>query len=129
MKNNKIGERTIYEMWIKPVLGCNDEIDLDDGTVSTNYSGRPVGNSPEFVPLDNSLNNDKHQAAKAQVSATRFLPKEDPKRFSFATPELITHAYGRVHCPSYDNNSAIPTQSRIEKDIDKVFFFTYRNGS
>ena len=70
MKNNKIGEKKIYEMWIKPVLGCNDEIELDDGSSPTNYAGRPVGNSPEFMPLDNSLNNDIHQAVQAQVSAT-----------------------------------------------------------
>ena len=122
MKKNKIGERRIYDMWIIPVLGCNDEIRMDDGSTNTNYTGRPVGNSPEFMPLDNSLNNDIHQAAKAQVSATRFLPKDDPKRFSFATPETIKHAYGRIHCPRYDPRSAIPTNDRIAQDINKVFF-------
>ena len=74
------------------------------------------------MPLDNSLNQDIHCAAKAQVSATRFLPKDHPKRFSLATPETITHVYGSCHCPRYDRNSAIPTQDRIAQDINKVFF-------
>ena len=122
MKNNKIGERQIYDLWIKPVLDCNNEIVLRDGTVNKNYAGRPVGNSPEFMPLDNSLNQDIHCAARAQVSATRFLPKDHPQRFSMATPQTITHVYGSCHCPRYDRNSAIPTDDRIAQDINKVFF-------
>ena len=109
-------------MWITPVFGCNDEIVLSDGSINTNYAGRPVGNSPEFMPLDNSLNQDIHCAVRSQVSATRSLPKDDPRRFSFATPESIKHAYGRCHCPRYDPNSAVPTPERIEMDINKVLF-------
>ena len=35
--------------WLLPLNG------LQDGT---HYAGLPVGNSPEFMPLDNSLNRD-----------------------------------------------------------------------
>ena len=35
--------------WLFPLNG------LQDGTP---YAGRPLGNSPEFMPLDNSLNRD-----------------------------------------------------------------------
>ena len=35
--------------WLLPLNG------LQDGTP---YAGRPVGNSPDFMPLDNSLNRD-----------------------------------------------------------------------
>ena len=35
--------------WMIPLNGLQD---------STPYAGRPVGNSPDFMPLDNSLNRD-----------------------------------------------------------------------
>ena len=42
-------EKNYYHRWLLPMIG------LQDGTP---YAGRPVGNSPEFMPLDNSLNRD-----------------------------------------------------------------------
>ena len=40
-------EKNYYHSWLLPMNG------LQDGTP---YAGRPVGNIPEFMPLDNSLN-------------------------------------------------------------------------
>ena len=42
-------EKNYFHRWLMPMNG------LQDGTP---YSGRPVGNSPEFMPLDNNLNRD-----------------------------------------------------------------------
>ena len=42
-------EKNYYHRWLLPMNG------LQDGTP---YAGRPVGNSPEFMPLDDSLNMD-----------------------------------------------------------------------
>ena len=42
-------EKNYSHRWLLPMNG------LQDGTP---YAGRPVGNSPEFMPLDNSLNRD-----------------------------------------------------------------------
>ena len=42
-------EKNYYHRWFLPMNGLQDW---------TPYSGRPVGNSPEFMPLDNSLNRD-----------------------------------------------------------------------
>ena len=42
-------EKNYYHRWLLPMNG------LQDGTP---YAGRLVGNSPEFMPLDNSLNRD-----------------------------------------------------------------------
>ena len=42
-------EKNYYHRLLLPMNG------LQDGTP---YAGRPVGNSPEFMPLDNSLNRD-----------------------------------------------------------------------
>ena len=44
MKDNKF-----FHRWLLPMNGLQDR---------TPYAGRPVGNSPEFKPLDNSLNRD-----------------------------------------------------------------------
>ena len=40
-------EKNYYHSWLLPMNGLQDR---------TPYAGRPVGNSPEFMPLDNSLN-------------------------------------------------------------------------
>ena len=87
------------------------------------YAGRPPGNSPEFMPLDTTLNQDIHMNVRTQVSATHFLPKDHKNKFSLATLKTIERAYGRVHCPNYgDKHSAIPTSKQIVQDINKVFF-------
>ena len=110
-------------MGLKPDLGCNNEIKLNNGKTSKIYAGRPPGNLPEFMPLDTTLNQDIHEAVNTQVTATHFLPKNHPLKFYLATPASIEHAYGRVHCPNYQTkNSAIPTNRRIKQDINKVFF-------
>ena len=121
MKNNRHDGRSIYDMWIKPVLGCNDEITVSDGTKITRYAGRPVGNQPELQPLDNSLNNDVKVAVQTQEASTYFLPQGHLKKFTMATREDIVSAVGRVHCPTYPG-SAIPTCRRIKQDIYKVIF-------
>ena len=40
-------EVDIYKRWLLPKNNLNG---------GTTYSGRPVGNPPEFMPLDNALN-------------------------------------------------------------------------
>ena len=81
----------ILKRWIRPELGCNDEIVIcdDEGNtkVNTRYSGRPVGNCMELMPLDNSLFRDTRTAADLHVSLTCMLPRHDPRRFSKATPK------------------------------------------
>ena len=52
-------EKGILKRWIHPVLGLNDLIIVKDGNgneeSSKNYVGRPLGDCPEAMPLDNSL--------------------------------------------------------------------------
>ena len=123
MSKNYHEGRKLLDMWIRPVLGCNDIITLPNGKTTTNYAGRPPGNSPEFMPLDTTLNEDIHSAVRMQVSATYFLPNDRPLKFSLATPATIEDAYGRVHCPNYGRKlSQIPSSTRITQDINKVFF-------
>ena len=42
-------DNTYFHRWFLPMNGFQDR---------TPYAGRPVGNNPEFMPLDNSLNID-----------------------------------------------------------------------
>ena len=63
----------IYDRWIKPELGLNDEIWAEKkGKLARNtrYSGRPVGNSPELNPLDNSCFRDFRLNLSLNVAAT-----------------------------------------------------------
>ena len=48
-KINWMKEKGYLHCWLLPLNGLRD---------GTPYSGRPVGNSPEFMPLDNILNRD-----------------------------------------------------------------------
>ena len=52
---NGMKQKGYLHRWFLPLNG------LQDGTP---YAGRPVGNSPEFMPLDNSLNRDILQSLR-----------------------------------------------------------------
>lgn len=115
MKATKVPgeEATIYDRWIKPEYGLNDEI-------GACWSGRPVGNSPELMPLDNSLNQDLHESVRKHVSMSliiRKLDASDPRLFSMATSKLTALAYQRIFHPV---TGVSPRPTRIVQDINKV---------
>ena len=45
----RMKEKNCFHRWFLPMNGLQ---------YGTPYDGRPVGNSPEFMPLDNSLDRD-----------------------------------------------------------------------
>ena len=57
-------EKNYYHRWLLPMNG------LQDGTP---YSGRPVGNSPEFMPLDNILNREILRCLRFLYVLSRFV--------------------------------------------------------
>jgi hypothetical protein len=70
-------EQGHYEPWVLPELGLHSaDPDLKQ------YHGRPVGNSPENMPWDTSLNKDLHDAIKYHVAATADFKKADPRKFT-----------------------------------------------
>ena len=84
-------EKGYLKHWVLPEQGLN---------AGTRFEGRPVGNSPEMMPLDCSLNNDTHEDVRKHIGLTRNLPKNDPRKFSLATPKQGMRAYKRVwNCP------------------------------
>ena len=89
-------EKGIYEHWILPEIGCNDLL----GENKSCYAKRPVGNSPELMCLDMSLNKDVRECLRMHVSITQHLEKADPYRFSMSTPKEISRAISRLVHPS-----------------------------
>lgn len=79
------------------------------------YAGRPVGNSPELMPLDNSLNQDIHESVKTHVAATFHLSPDNEEKFSLSTPAQVIRAYERAWLGA-------PTSERIKQDVEKMLF-------
>ena len=50
--------------WLLPLNGLHD---------GTPYAVRPVGNSPEFMPLDNSLNRDILHSLRMHSVSSRYI--------------------------------------------------------
>ena len=78
-------EKNCFHRWLLPMNG------LQDGTP---YDVRPVGNSPEFMPLDNSLNRDILHSLRFHCVLSRFVidgegtdEEESNMRFSFSKPK------------------------------------------
>lgn len=133
MKEQVIGERSYYDIWILPQFGLNKRNDVIDGL--SRYDGRPVGNSPEFMPWDNSLNKDIDDDVLLHVCLTDDLKKgpdgKYPKeRYSLETPKLGAEAYRRRVDPALLPLGS-PLPSRIVHDIKKAldaFKVVYDNG-
>jgi len=98
-------ENHIYIRWILPELGLNAE--------RKHFANAPVGNSPEFMPLDNSLNKDIHDGVDRHVLYTSHLEEDDPRKFSMTTPARGAAAYKRVL-------EGVPPSSRIVQDVNKA---------
>ena len=111
----------IYAKWIKPELGCNNEIFANNKhgvlTRNTRYSGRPVGNSPELNPLDNSLLCYFRLNLLLNVATTWQLDKDDERKFSLGKPQDICNAVERLWDPIKGTS---PTPSKILQDAKRI---------
>ncbi|NCF93533.1 MAG: hypothetical protein GWQ05_21640 [Verrucomicrobiaceae bacterium] len=109
-----MAEKGHLRYWILPELGLNDDVG--------NFGGRPVGASPEFMPLDASLNKDIHESVSRHCILSRFamrkLNEDDPRRFRMTSPTEAENAYKRVLDPE---NGVAPSSKRIIEDIDGVW--------
>lgn len=96
--------------WVLPELGLNN---------GTTYAGRPVGNSPEMMPWDCSLNKDVDDVFLQHVAWTSNLSETDPKKFSKSTPGRQDHGYLRLLDPIHGPTGGVPTSKRIIQDVEK----------
>ena len=60
--------------------------ELNAGTI---YTGRPVGNSPEFIPQDNILNAEVKWLHYYHCVVTNKFDDKDTRKLSMETPKLI----------------------------------------
>ena len=100
------------------------QLGLNNGTC---FAFRPVGNWPEWMPLDNSLNNDIQSSLSLHCAITAHLPDDDPRKFSFLTPSTIVSGIRRI----YENDGGnVPSSRRILQDCRKAlnaFQVVYEN--
>ena len=97
---------------------------------------RLVGNSPEFMPLYNSLNRDIWHSLRFHCVLSRFLldgegtdEEERNMCFSFSTPKEITRGLKHI----WESKMGTPSSARIIQDVDmalKALEIVYRaNGA
>jgi hypothetical protein len=112
---SKVGPNGVsyYDRWLLPKLGLNE---------GTNFDGRPVGNHPEHMPWDCSLNKDVDDCVAYHVTITADKDfKDDPRRFVLDTPSRIDFAYLRVMEPTLGPNAGAPLGKRIVQDFAKCY--------
>ena len=86
-KINRMKQKGYLNRWLLPLNGIQD---------GTPYDGHPVGNSPEFMPLDNSLNRYILHSLRFHcvlshsiVDGEETTEEERNLCFSFSTPREI----------------------------------------
>ena len=87
MSNIWFDGKPIINRWLIPYNDLNK---------NTRYHQRPVGNSPEFMPLDNSLNGYLKNSLMHHCVVTSHLPKDDIRKHCMATPRLIKRSFNRI---------------------------------
>ena len=124
---NRMKQKGYLHRWLLPLNG------LKDGTP---YAGRPVGNSPEFMPLDNILNIDILESLRFHcvlshsiIDGKETTEEERKLCFSFSTLREISRGLKRL----WDSKMGTPCSARITQDVDlalKVLEIVYReNGA
>ena len=98
--------------WFLPMNGFQD---------GTSYAGCPVGNIPEFMPLDNSLNRDILHSLRFHCVLSFFVldrertNEEDRNvRFSFDTSKEISRGIKLI----WELKMGTPSSAKIIQDVD-----------
>ena len=105
-------EKNYYHCWLMPMNGLQDR---------TPYAGRPVSNSPEFMPLENIINRDILHSLRFNCVLSRFVQdgegtdeEERNIHFSFSTPREIARGMKRI----WESKMGTPYSARIIQDVD-----------
>jgi hypothetical protein len=116
-------ENGYWKRWVKPELGLNSSIRIigENGkpVVSTRYRERPVGDSPELMPHDSSLNWDVDVSNRMHVLFTKHLPNSDERKIRLDTPKEITKAILKLYDPV---TGVVLKPHRIVQDILRVLY-------
>ena len=120
-------EKNYFHRWLLPMNGVQD---------GKHYSGRHVGNSPEFMPLENILNRDILHSLRFHCVLSRFVldgeetdKEERNMRFSFSTPREIARGMKRI----WESKMGTPSSARIIEDVNlalkALVIFYLKNGA
>ena len=107
MKETSYSSHSIHERWLLPIKGVDSK---------TRHEDTVVGNSPEVMPLDNSLNRDIQNSHGVHCIMTNHLAHNDIRQFSKGTPNLIDRGIRHI----WDNEVEYPDITRILADFKRV---------
>lgn len=107
-------EKGYLDRWILPSSDLYDNLPINARRF---YQGKPVGNSPEFMPLDTHLNQDLHYSHDFHATITQHLSDDDPKKFDTSTPKRLSQSYHKLFHPQ---TGVSPSSSRIKEDVSRV---------
>ena len=110
MSEHTVNGSNCMSKWLVPMCGCNS---------NTPFKNCSVGNSSEFMPLDDSLNNDVKKQHDFHCALTSHLAIDDERKFSNTTPKLISRGVRRLvegHLPE----DGVPSSKRIVEDCDRA---------
>mmetsp|Transcript_5262 Transcript_5262/g.12644 ORF Transcript_5262/g.12644 Transcript_5262/m.12644 type:complete len:259 (+) Transcript_5262:592-1368(+) len=112
--------RDFLRRWLVPRGGLNDIVkgETKNGELKNcfHFSKKPLGDSPEMMPLDCSLNKDADDKVKDHINHTKDLDLEDERKFDRSTPNRQTSAYLRLLDPIYPPEGGALTSARIIQD-------------
>ena len=105
-------DKNCFHCWLLPMHGFQD---------GTPYDGRPVGNSPECMPLENRLDRDIFHSLRFHCVLSRFLldgegtdEEERNMFFNFYTPKEISRGLKRI----WESKMGTHSSARIIQDSD-----------
>ena len=97
-------------------LEPSDDLYDNKQDLLTKFKDNPIGNSPEFMPWDNHLNQDVHLCHDRHKFLTSHLANDDENKFDGSTPNRLAQLYKRLLHPL---TGCVPTPSRIIQDVDR----------
>ena len=110
MSENEFNGNNFMSKWLVPMCGCNS---------GTTFTNRSVGNSPVFMPLDNSLNNDVKIQHDFHCALTSHLAIDDEMKFSNTAPKLILRGIRQL-IEGHLLEDGVPSSKRIVEDCNRA---------
>ena len=117
MKTGMIDGRSIFSRWILPEAGLYDSILGLDGKRTKRYAGRPPGNLPLLMALDEFGNKNIVACVNRHISATKKEPRgtdvmTDPK-YEFCDVKRASRALRRCWDPKHGPDGGAPLGKTI----------------
>lgn len=116
MRETIVNGRSIFSRWLLPEAGLNDSIFID-GKENHRFRGRPPGNLPRLMSLDEFGNKNLMDCVNRHVSATKGMERgpdvsTDPK-YEFCDPVRASRALLRCWNPELGTRGGAPSSETI----------------